>query len=91
MRTRLTLRGVVDTLAVTAMTGAVGGLVSLNVQHYAKGTPFESILDLLRPAMQWLRETTTDPRFLVVTALLVGGTIFLWADTIIHSPLVSLA
>jgi hypothetical protein len=84
MRRALTLRGLLTTLAVPAMVGAVQGLANLNVQHYARGTPLEAILDILRPSMLWLRETTTDPRFLVVTSLLVGGSLFLWADFIIR-------
>ena len=77
---RFSLRGIVTTLAVAALIGAVQGIANLNAQHYAKGTPLEAILDLLRPATIWLKETTTDPRFLLVAALLIGGTLSLWGD-----------
>jgi len=84
MRTRVTFRGIVVAVALAALGGAVSGLVNLNVQHYARGTPLEALLDLLRQTMLRLREITTDPRFLIATALLVGGALFLSADALLR-------
>jgi hypothetical protein len=84
MKRALTLRGLLTALAIAALVGIVQGVANLNAQHYLRGTPLEAILDLLRPGMLWLKETTTDPRFLVLASLLVGGSLFLWADVILR-------
>src|SRR6266478_412663 len=84
---KLDLRKHLPRLALTALaallgSGVVLGIVQANVQEWAKSSGNDQYLvNYAGPAMTRLAETTSSMPFIFITTMILGGAIFLWADS----------
>lgn len=76
-------------LALTALAAVLGsgvilGLVQANVQEWAKASGNDQYLvKYTGPAMDRLAAFTSSGPFVFITAMIVGGALFLWADSFV--------
>jgi hypothetical protein len=77
-------------LALTALAALLGsgvilGLVQANVQEWAKASGNDQYLvKYTGPLMDRIAAFTSSAPFVFVTAMIVGGAMFLWADTFVR-------